>query len=171
MWTKAEVGGGTLSLIDAFGFRGWDNYNPDCQCDQDPLNTLDIVKGKLEFWLSDCYTPVVTFHDFDHLSSRHSGSTFGTHTLQKADRGWSNIAYSITGLGDGSYVDLFLNGYHVHSEHINIVIYKAIGDGFQSSIGSFHGQAYFLQGFIFDFKYAQKSYADTDDNELLSSSL
>jgi len=33
------------------------------------------------------------------------------------------------------------------------VVFKAIGDGIETSLGSFSGASYFLQGFMFDFKY------------------
>jgi len=76
-----------------------------------------------------------------------------THEYSPVARGWTLLAYSIESLSDGSTIYLYENENRLHIEGVGKTIYKAIGDDFHASLGSFHGEAYFLQGFIFDFKY------------------
>jgi len=43
------------------------------------------------------------------------------------------------------------NGAMIAEESFANTIYKGIGDDFEYTIGSFHGSAYWYQGFIHDF--------------------
>jgi len=165
MWVKAEIGGGTLAIFDSYIFPGWTAYDPDCECtDEDPIGDL-VSCGKLEFWISDCYTPVLTFHDFDMQDERVNYGVDMSHGLARVDRGWSRVGFSIMCYYYGSEVIFYSNDMMIHNEDMNYTIFKAIGDDFKYSLGSFHGEAYFLQGFIFDFKYAAEFIAHLDKPE------
>jgi len=145
MWIKAEEGAGSLSVFDAYFYQGWAHYDPPCDCQ--PHDEPATFCGKIDFWISDCFTPVVSVHNFDALWSKDM-----TNTHFRIDRGWTSMGYAIHGhVDDGSVVELFHKGVKIHSEWIDSAVYKAIGDNFEYTIGSFHGSAYWFQGFMHHF--------------------
>jgi hypothetical protein len=145
MFIKAEEGAGSLSVMDAYFFQGWDHYSPPCDCQ--PHEEPKTFCGKLDFWISDCFTPVLTIHNFDALKTKDM-----TNSHFRIDRGWISIGYSFAGhYDDGSTARILHNGAMVHTESLANTIYKAIGDDFEATLGSFHGSAYHFQGFMHHF--------------------
>ena len=147
LWAKTELGGASLAVTDAHFFSGWEHYDPPCDCQ--PHNEPGTFCGRLDFWISDCFTPVLTVHNFDDVSMIDM-----TDSHFRIDRGWTKVGYSISGTSDGSHVSIYHDDSAIHSGFLDSTIYKAIDDGFQTTIGSFHGAAYFFQGFLFDFRYS-----------------
>jgi hypothetical protein len=74
-----------------------------------------------------------------------------TNSHFRIDRGWISIGYSLAGSDDGSTARILHNGSMVHTESLTNTIYKAIGDDFEATLGSFHGSAYHFQGFMHHF--------------------
>lgn len=92
LWTKVEIGGGSLSVFDAYLFPGYDSYGDDipCACTEYDYEADNVFCGKVDFWVSDCYTPVLTLQSMD---MDHSSSMTGTHEV--LNRGWGKVGYSI----------------------------------------------------------------------------
>ena len=150
LWTKVEVGGGSLAVMDAYFFYGMEfAFSPPDNClpYDEPQNFL----GKLDFWISDCYTPVLTVHNDTFPFPTMSGPS------TRIERGWTKLGYAIQGTGEGSQVTIYENDDEIWWDYMEQVVFKAIGDGIETSLGSFSGASYFLQGFMFDFKYTAQS--------------
>jgi len=148
MWVKAEEGAGTLFSEDATFFHGWDSYDPPCDCQ--PHDEPQTFCGKLDFWISDCFTPVLTIHNFDDLSTVDM-----THSAFRINRGWTRVGYSLSAHDDiGTDTAIYHNNGVVDYGYLDAAIFKAIGDDFQTTMGALAGSSYFFQGFMYDFRYS-----------------
>ena len=67
MWTKVNIGDATLAVFDAYLSVPWLYYDPPCNCTEYNHEEENVWKGKVDFWISDCFTPVITLHDFSDL--------------------------------------------------------------------------------------------------------
>lgn len=162
MWIKAEEGAGTLSSIDATFHNGWDWYDPPCDCQ--PHDEPYTFCGKLDFWISDCFTPVLTIHNFDDLSSHDA-----TESSFRINRGWTRVGYSLSAHdGDGTDTVIYHNNVAVDYDFLYGAIYKAIGDGFQTTMGALAGSSYFFEGFMYDFKYSAAHFDHIESDYLFT---
>jgi hypothetical protein len=88
-----------------------------------------------------------------------------TDSRFRIDRGWTKIGYSIGNHNtSGTEVAIFHDNNDVMMYgSLNSAIYKAIGDDFESTLGSFHGATYHFQGFMYDFRYSAAHFHDAED--------
>ena len=86
----------TVVSFDGMFFNGWREYNPECNgsCDNKP----EIWRGTIDFWVSACYTPVITVHnwdDYNHELEPVITDYFPSQPIGRVTKGWTKIGYSL----------------------------------------------------------------------------
>jgi hypothetical protein len=105
LWTKVNKAG-LITLNFADFFSGWDYYvhpAPPCTCDPEwNLEEQDVWLGEIHFWVTECYTPVLSIADFG------PSMTVGmTRSHGKIAQGWTKLGYSLETTSYGSEAVIF----------------------------------------------------------------